>query len=358
MGHRLLGYVVWGLGLLLVIVTALPLVPSNDWAIRIWDFPRLQIAALLALALAATVAVLGLRRWPARALGVALLLSVGWQAWRIWPYTPLHPVVAGMVASCEERSKLDLLVANVLYSNDDAGPLLEMVRRTQPDVVLLVETDADWARMLEPLRASYPHVVDHPRPGGEYGFFLLSRFGLVDPQVRHLLPDYVPSLKTGLRLPSGALVDLYGVHPKPPPLSDTARRDAELLIVAREVREGDRPAVVAGDLNDVAWSRTTRLFQETSGLLDPRIGRGPYPTFNAHWPLLRWPLDHVFFTQGFMLLDMAVMGHIGSDHFPLRVRLCHDPAAGRRQDAPSPEPSDLRDAREAIQEGREEARER
>jgi hypothetical protein len=92
-------------------------------------------------------------------------------------------------------------------------------------------------------------------------------------------------------------------------------------------------------------------------VLDPRIGRGPYSTFNAEWPLLRWPLDHVFFEDSFRLLEVSVMHYIGSDHFPFFVSLCHDPAAAGLQAEPEPEPSDLEDAEEAIEEGREEAQE-
>jgi hypothetical protein len=111
---------------------------------------------------------------------------------------------------------------------------------------------------------------------------------------------------------------------------------------------------VAGDLNDVAWSRTTRLFQTIGGLLDPRIGRGPYPTFNANWPLLRWPLDHVFFEPAFHLMGISVEGNIASDHFPVLAVLCHEPErdSGRQ---PRPDPSDLERAREAIREGRAKA---
>ncbi len=85
------------------------------------------------------------------------------------------------------------------------------------------------------------------------------------------------------------------MHPEPPlPKKDADERDAELLLVAREVKQRGNPALVAGDLNDVAWSHTTRLFQRLSGLLDPRVGRGIYATFHTgHW-IVRWPLDHLF----------------------------------------------------------------
>jgi endonuclease/exonuclease/phosphatase (EEP) superfamily protein YafD len=353
---RILRWVLFGLGGLGVLATVLPFVPSNESAIRIWDFPRFQVSVLLAAVLIATPLLLPLRDRRTLAFGAVVAAALAWQAWAIWPYTPLAPTEAKAPAGCEPGSRVTLLVANVLVENRDAAPLLALVERAGPDLVLLVETDGWWDGELEPLKETYPHAISHPRENS-YGMHLFSRLETIGPQLRFLVEDDVPSIKTGLRLRSGARIDLYGLHPRPPPLQDTEERDAELLLVGDEVRQEAAPSIVAGDLNDVAWSRTNSLFQEVSGLLDPRIGRGPYNTFNADWPLLRWPLDHVFFEESFRLLEVAVLEDVGSDHFPFFVALCHDPAAGVGQEQPQPEQDDLEEADEAIEEGREEAQE-
>ncbi len=345
-----------GLGALAILVTVLPLVPSNESLIRIWDFPRIQVAVLLVVVIAEVPLLFPLRDRRTLAFVATLSAALAWQLYAIWPYTPLYKLEAKVLGDCERDSRVTLLVANVLMENNETAALLALVNRVNPDLVLLVETNHWWDLHLESLKQDYPQAISRPQENS-YGIHLFSRYDLVRPEVRFLVDEYVPSIKTGLTLPSGARINLYVMHPKPPPLEDTERRDAELLIVGEEVRNESAPSIVAGDLNDVAWSRTTRLFQEVSGLLDPRIGRGFYATFNADWPLLKWPLDHVFFEESFRLLKIEVMEHVGSDHFPFFVALCHDPAAADDQKQPSPEPSDLEEADEAIQEGREEAQE-
>jgi endonuclease/exonuclease/phosphatase (EEP) superfamily protein YafD len=91
--------------------------------------------------------------------------------------------------------------------------------------------------------------------------------------------------------------------------------------VGDQIKDLDESCIVMGDLNDVAWSRTTRLFQRISGLLDPRVGRRYINTFHADYPFLRWSLDHFFHSTDFALVHMQRLPHIGSDHFPIYVVL-------------------------------------
>jgi hypothetical protein len=88
--------------------------------------------------------------------------------------------------------------------------------------------------------------------------------------------------------------------------------------------------VVLGDLNDVAWSSSSRLFRKVGGMGDPRVGRGLYPTFTAKYPILRWPLDHMFVTPHWTLVGLERLDSTGSDHFPIRYTFCLDKPANQR----------------------------
>ncbi len=354
MFDRVLTVAIWGLDLILIGLTVLPLVPTTEKWVRIWDFPRLQIAVLLVIALVATAFVLPLEAQTTIVLLAGVTACLLWQVVRMWPYTRLHAREVED-ADCAPDQRIRLLVSNVLMQNRETERLFDAFRRLQPDIALLVETDAWWDRALAPLYQHYAFTVRHPKENS-YGMVLLSQLELVAPEVRYLISNATPSIKTGVNLPSGRRITFYGLHPQPPPHSDTAKRDAELIVIAKEIREQGQQAIVAGDLNDVAWSRTTRLFQKISGLLDPRIGRGFYQTFHADYRLARWPLDHVFFDHAFGLRRLSVLPSIGSDHFPLYIELCHRSELREIQPKPRADASDLQEAREVIKEGQDASR--
>jgi endonuclease/exonuclease/phosphatase (EEP) superfamily protein YafD len=338
-------------GWLMIAATVLPLLRSDYWIVRVLDFPRLQITVIFSVVFGAYLVV---REDPSLAdhlfLG-ALSLCLAYQLWRMWPYTPLHPRQVKRAERQDDPRSLSLLIANVLETNRDTGKLRALIRERDPDVVLLVETDSWWEQGLRELEGTRGHCVKQPQ-SNTYGMLLYSRLPLIDPQIRFLVQDDVPSIHTGVELPSGDRVWLRGLHPRPPAPGESTRsteRDAELLIVAKELKQEERPSIVVGDLNDVAWSHTSSLFQKVSRLLDPRVGRGFYSTFNANWPLIRFPLDHAFVSRHFRVAAFEVLPHVGSDHFPVFARLTLAPSPeGNNRPPPKADPQEEREAGEKI----------
>ena len=152
-----------------------------------------------------------------------------------------------------------------------------------------------------------------------------------------------------LELPSGKRFDFFTVHPQPPHLNkNTDTREAELLLVAKEAKESPYASIVAGDLNDVAWSYTTSLFKKISGLLDPRIGRGFYNTYNALIPFFRYSLDHIFYDPAFRLIRLRRLPKFGSDHFPILIRLNYEPLKADEHEVPVADADEEAEAQEMI----------
>ena len=342
-------------GTVAITATVLSLLRAKAWWVRIWDFPRVQVALLGLAALAGWLLSAGYDRPSELAFALALGAAVLLQAAFIWRYTRLAPREVERSRRDDCAAQLSLVMCNVLQTNRDSERLLGVVQERDPDVVLCVETDEWWRERLDVLAEARPHVLRCPLPN-TYGMLLYSRLPLEDPQVDFLIEDDIPSMQARLVLRNGTRVWLNCVHPRPPApgeADESLTRDAELLLVGKRVRGSPLPVIVCGDLNDVAWSRSTRLFQKVSRLLDPRKGRGFFATFHARWPGLRWPLDHVFFSDDFRLVEMQCLPYSGSDHFPVYMALSHEPAAAVEQEAPAADAEDLEEAVETVEEARE-----
>jgi len=336
---------------LIIVATLLPLIRKDDWWIRIFDFPRLQIViAGLITAVLFFPAV-----QPEGTTGgiflLLLILAVLYQVWRIYPYTRLAPlqVISSSPEGRGSRPRFRLLIANVYLKNCRPKRFCQLIEKYEPDVVLAVEPDGWWEEQLRVLEEKYPFSVKHPLDN-TYGMLLYSRLELLDPQVHFLMSPQVPSIMAEIRLRSDDRLHFYALHPVPPhptKRQDSSQRDAELMLVGRRIAGRKHPAIVAGDLNDVAWSYTTTLFQKTSRMLDPRRGRGMFNTYHAKYPFLRYPLDHIFHSDHFQLVRLERLPQFGSDHFPIFIDLIYAPEGRRKQEAP------LLDNEERKQSGRE-----
>ena len=316
------------LALLALVASVLSTLPWPYWWTRMFDFPRLQIISIAALVLAAYVGVnlatgdMDTFEWiVAGLLALVLVYQLGWIA----RYTPLTPVESETVTGVPRGRRLRLVMSNVWMENRDFDKWHAVVTGEDADVIVGVETDQWWADHMRVLEADYPHKKEIPQDD-TYGMVVYSRLPFESLDVKRLVEDEVPSVWARIKLPDGPVMQLVVVHPRPPRPDigqDSYLRDAELVLVARAVEPLERPVVVVGDFNDVAWSYTTNIFQKLAGLLDPRRGRGFFMTFHADHALLRYPLDHVFHSEDLALVEMRVLGHTGSDHFPVFADLAY-----------------------------------
>ncbi|WP_258808203.1 endonuclease/exonuclease/phosphatase family protein [Pseudidiomarina sp. CB1] len=319
--------------LLLTVASLLPLSQRTHWLIRLWDFPRLQLTAVALTLLVASAIWLPIASSTTWFLVSIQVVCCAWQLWWIFPYTPLAArTVPRYHRKHDEKSveeHLRILTVNVLEHNRNAVELVRMINRERPDIIVAVETDDWWEKQLTDIEDDLPHVVRVPQ-NNLYGMMLYSVWPLENVQIENIIEDNVPSIHADIQMPDGRVVKLRCVHPAPPSPTENEKskpRDRELLQVAKRAANDSGPVIVTGDLNDVAWSPTTREFLRVSRLLDPRMGRGFFNTFHAQLPFLRWPLDHLFHSEHFMLVKMRRLPKFGSDHFPLLIEL-----ALKRQD--------------------------
>ena len=333
---------------LLAAASLLPLVEANIWWIRFMDFPRLQ----LAIAMSAVLGLyLGLRGRPAAAEWIVLIGAVGalsYQVYKLHPYSGLveHAVIAQ--PDCREGQRLRIMVANVKQKNETSEAFLNQVAAVDPDLLLVMETDAWWDERLQSLHDAFPHQTQSIPDDGFYGMHLFSKLELMAPEFRFFFGTDTPTVVSLVRLRGGDTIRFIGLHPKPPLAwsNPTTMRDAHILQAALMARASDTPTIVAGDFNAVPWERVTRRAIRIGSLLDPRVGRGVFPTYDAQSYLISWPLDQILVQQQLTLQGFERLSDFGSDHLAVVATLCHEPTAA--QEAPALHANDLAEAETAI----------
>lgn len=348
--YRKIAALIVGVALVaLTMVSLLPLIESNIWWIRFTDFPRLQLAVALSVLLAAYI---GLRGWPAAAewgLVFVVMGAIIYQVYNLYPYSRLVEQTVIAQAECEENQSVRIMVANVKRKNDAADAFVDQVADVDPDVLLIMETDAWWDARLDALHGRFPHRAQSiPEGDSFYGMHLFSKLELIEPEFRLFFGADTPTAVASIALRGGDMINFIGLHPKPPLAwsQSTTMRDAHLVQAALMARESHVPTIVAGDFNAVSWERITRRAMRIGGLLDPRIGRGIFATYDAKSFLISWPLDHILFQQQLRLQSFERLPDFGSDHLAVATTLCHEPNAV--QNAPALQDNDLTEARTAI----------
>lgn len=347
-----------GFGILAVTITLIPLIAVDFWWIRIFDYPHIELTLLTLTAISAYFIRFEIREWRDYVFMTVLIACFLFQFGKLYPYTPLYHVEVGKpTAKVNSETGFKIVTANVLQKNEITDSLISEMKRVQPDIAVFTETNTFWSKAIkEGIGNDYEYKVEAPLPN-TYGMLLYSKFELINPEVKFLVDDSIPSIHAEIKLKSGDKIQLHAIHPTPPmPMHNpsSSDRDAEMMKIALEARNSRLPVLVIGDFNDVPWSQTVGLFKDVGELLDVRTGRSFYNTFDAGSFIMRWPLDHIFVTEEFRVQKIKAGPDIESDHFYFYAELFLEPELAEEQKPKPASIEQIKKARKQIAEEQEE----
>lgn len=326
----------------------MPFVKKEYWVFRVCEYPRIQKLVLNFVSIVLllfycqemetiVVVYLGL-----------LIVNAGYLLYLILPFTKCSKKQVLHIKNEIPDNGIKLMISNVLQDNTNYSGCLQEINRVKPDLVLLLEINAKWESETNILAKEFPFEVKVPLEN-KYGMVLYSKFKIQNTAVHYMVEEDIPSIHTEVILPSGQAFQLFAVHPTPPVPNEnptSKERDKELLLIADLAKKSKLPVIVIGDLNDVAWSYTTKLFLKMSGLLDPRKGRGFFNSFHAHYPFFRFPLDHAFISVDWKLKQIIRLNNFDSDHFPIFINLQYEEYGHLEQEPLKPDSDDVQLAQE------------
>ena len=278
------------------------------WVLDLFAGFRHQLAVgLILIAVVAAIA-----RWKKTAVAIGLLAVVN--------VALVAPLFFG--PSRPETSQLRILSFNVLASNRRFDEVVDFIRASDANVVVLHEVTSRWEEEIEEAAATFddwPYEITEARARGDlFGSMVLVEpgaaiesfgFALTDPRAIEIL------------LPDG--VALLAIHPLSPSSEFRAEQNDRQLLFATDWAAGrDGPTIVVGDFNSTPWSYPFRRLMASTDLSNSAIGFGLDLSYPADGnPLLRVPIDHLLFSDGLAVVDRRLGPAMGSDHFPLTVDL-------------------------------------
>lgn len=278
------------------------------WVLDLLAGFRHQLAA--GLILCSLVAVLA--KWKKTAAVMSLLAVVN--------LALIVPLFLG--PSRPASGELRVLSFNILGSNRHFGEVIDFIRASDADVVVLHEVTRRWEDAIEEASVAFDdweYEVTAARGGGDlFGSLVLAPigtvvesfgFGVTDPRsIEILLPDGVAVL---------------AVHPLSPSTEFRAEQnDRQLQFAADWAADQQGPTIVVGDFNATPWSYAFRRLISSAHLANSGRGFGLELSYPADAnPLLRVPIDHLLYSDELAVVDRRLGPALGSDHFPLTVDL-------------------------------------
>jgi len=300
-----------------VLISILHYFPSQHWVFRFTEFAKIQLTVLQSVVILAIFFMYDSLSHFDLVVGLVLLATWIHNLIILLPYSPLYPRESKKLKS--DKKNISFLSVNVFQYNEDYNLLIKMINRLKPDILLTIESDKKWEKALEAIEGDYSSFEKIPQDN-TYGLHFYTKLETKNIKVNHFIANDLPSIEADLLSKEKVHFKFFGIHPPPPSPTEeetSKERDGEILMLAEYLENVNIPRLVVGDFNNVAWSRSSKLFKKATKFLDPRIGRGFISTFHAKYKLFRFPIDLVFHCEDIYINNLRTEKPINSDHFPI-----------------------------------------
>jgi endonuclease/exonuclease/phosphatase (EEP) superfamily protein YafD len=280
---------------------------SLHWSVDLVG--QFLLPAIIVACLAALIAgVGGMPLLAAGSLGVAILAALTAGPWTRSP----GPVPV-------EASRFSVLLFNVWWRNQHLDRLVQMVRRENPDIVVLLEATPRLRSAMKPLEAIYPYHLDCVGNRG-CDILIFSRSRLVPHSVKFTQDaEHSPVLSVTTENAGCRMMMLATHMTRPFPNRPYEAQRAQAEEIGSDVAAWHGAKLVVGDFNGAPWGTVMRTISSRGNVEILTGGGGTWPSFLPQQ--LRIPVDHMLVGPGLSFISRRLLERIGSDHVPVLAEI-------------------------------------
>lgn len=145
----LLKKILIGFGSVAIIFTLIPLIPSDYWWVRMFDFPHIQLTSLTFFAILIYYIKFDFKNRKDYGFLLVLINCFSYQFSKIAPYTPFYKKEVLDATAPNTQQKIKLLTANVLQKNENNDRLISLIKNLDADILVLTEANNRWKNVID-----------------------------------------------------------------------------------------------------------------------------------------------------------------------------------------------------------------
>ncbi len=220
----------------------------------------------------------------------------------------------------EYSEKLKIVSANILSHNHEFDKLKQLIKKENPELILIQEINPLWEKALQEWATDYPHQMIKSRRDN-FGMALYSKYPFSKNEFIYLTQEPIPYILATIKKEDKE-ISLLGVHAMPPMGSRFFDlRNRQLNGINEIAKNQNENLIVLGDLNCTSFSPCFNYLTKGTTLKDTRLGKGLQTSWSAKMNAIQITLDHAFVSENVSVLDRKLGNDIGSDHYPVILEL-------------------------------------